>query len=256
MIKAVACFACILMMATVAESEEMITITGEQWPPYNSYVLNPQEPGTMFAILSAILEESDYGYHYAEKAWARAIVDTRSGLFDALIGPGIDDAPDLVFPAEEIAYCRIAFYVRRDSDWRFTGIESLEKVNVGVLKGMTYGKLMDGYVKRHKHDKKRISMMSGQDYLARNFAKLKMGRIDATLDDGLVISHFLKRTNQTDQFTNAGEVGKGYGVHIAFSPKYPHAQKMADMVTAGVRQLRQTGRIERILAKYGAQDWK
>ena len=55
---------------------------------------------------------------------------------------------------------------------------------------------MDDYIRRNKSNKQRIDVISGEDCLARNFTKLKLGRIDATIDDGMVISNFLKRTGQ------------------------------------------------------------
>lgn len=246
----------VVMLAAAADSQELITITGEKWPPYNSYVLDQQRPGFMFEIVQAVFQESGYRFKYTERPWARAIEDTRRGTFNALIGPGKGDAPDFIFPEEEIGFTRNVFYVHGDSDWRFNGVESLNRIRVGVLKSMTYGDLMDDYIRRNKDDKQRIDIISGEDYLARNFTKLKMGRIDATIDDGMVISNFLKRTGQTDQFSNAGAIGEGYGIYIAFSPRYPHAQKLAFTITAGVRKMRQNGQLKRIMLKYGAQDWK
>lgn len=245
-----------VMFAVGADSQEWITMTGEKWPPYNSRVLDPQRPGFMFEIVQAIFEENGYRFKYTERPWARAIEDTRRGAFNALIGPGKGDAPDFVFPEEEIGFTRNVFYVRRDFNWEFNGLESLSRIRLGILKSMTYGDLMDDYIRRNRRNKQRIDIISGEDYLARNFTKLKMGRIDATIDDGMVISSFLQRTGQKDQFRNAGSIGEGYGIYIAFSPKYPHAQKLASIITAGVWKLRQNGELNRIMLKYGAHDWK
>lgn len=234
----------------------LIKITGEKWPPYNNYVNNSSKPGFMFEIISHVFDENGYAFDYTERPWARAISDTREGKCHALIGPAKNDAPDFVFPIEEIGFTVNSFWVKKESGWTFNGIQSLSLVKVGVLLEMTYGKEMDSYIERNKKNKNLIEVIAGKDYLQRNFLKLEKGRIDTTIDDLNVVQYFLKHSKQEDKFKIAGIVENGYGIYLAFSPKYPNARKMVAMIDKGVSQLRATGKLKKILEKYGMTDWK
>jgi polar amino acid transport system substrate-binding protein len=245
-----------LLSVTYAKAKETISISGEKWPPYNSYVIDSRNPGFMFEIVAKILAQNGYDFVYTEQPWARAIESTRTGKFDALIGAAKGDAPDFIFPSEPIGFTRNVIYVRHDATWQFCGLESLPQINLGVLKSMTYGEALDAYILKHQHDKQRISIISGNDYLARNFEKLGLGRIDATIDDQMVIGDFLKRTGRAEKFRMAGAVGEGYGINLAFSPRHPHAKRFAEIISRGVAALRNSNELQTILAKYGAQDWQ
>jgi polar amino acid transport system substrate-binding protein len=234
----------------------LIKITGEKWPPYNNYVNNTSKPGFMFEIISHIFDENRYTFDYSERPWARAVMDTRDGKFHALIGPGKGDAPDFVFPSEAIGFTVNSFWVKKESPWIFEGMQSLPQVTVGGLLGMTYGEEIDKYIEINKKNNNLIDLISGQDYLRRNFVKLEKGRIDTVIDDLIVVKYFLKQTNQEDKFKSAGIVKNGYGIYLAFSPKYPNAKEMADMIGKGVKKLRESGKLKIILEKYGVTDWK
>jgi polar amino acid transport system substrate-binding protein len=42
---------------------------------------------------------------------------------------------------------------------------------------------------------------------------------------------------------------------VSFSPKKDDAKALAAKLTAGIRELRASGELARILAKYGTTDW-
>ncbi len=239
-----------------AAPDIILKITGEQWPPYNNYINDVQNPGFMFEIVERVFEKNKFKFEYSERPWARAINETRAGTFDALIGPGKGDAPDFLFPRENIGFTINSFYVRKDSNWKYSGIASLGDVRLGILKAMTYGTLVDLYVQKNHLNNSLIDMITGESYLARNFVKLKKSRIDATIDDLMVIRFFLKQTGQEDHFKSAGNVKPGYGIYLAFSPRYKKAKELAAVIDSGVQELRSSGELARILFKYGAKDWR
>lgn len=236
--------------------DEFVTMTGEKWAPYNNYIVDRKNPGFMFEIVQAVFKKQNVVFRYTEQPWARAIISTREGKYNALIGPAKGDAPDLIFPEEPIGFTINSFFVRKDSQWTYTGIDSLKRIKLGILKSMTYGAKLDGYIKANQGNRELISTIFGRDYLKRNFIKLRAGRIDATIDDLMVIRYFLQQSDQAGLFREAGTIQEGYGIYIAFSPRYPRAKKMAELVTRGVRALRESGELDPILHKYGTEDWK
>lgn len=249
-------FIIILLLCSPGYCENIFTMTGEKWAPYNNYIIDQNNPGFMLEIVQAVFKKKNISFEYTEEPWARAITSTRKGIYDALIGPAKRDAPDLIFPAEPIGYTVNSFFVLKDFKWQYAGTASLLQIKLGVLKSMTYGEELDYYINAYTNNPERIAMIFGLDYLERNFAKLKAKRIDATIDDLMVIKYFLRQTGQTELFKEAGIIDKGYGIYIAFSPEYSKAQQMADIITTGVRRLRKSGELTAILTKYGARDWK
>lgn len=43
---------------------------------------------------------------------------------------------------------------------------------------------------------------------------------------------------------------------IAFSPALPQSEKYAEILSAGIAELRKSGELKQILSKYGLEDWK
>ncbi len=246
----------ILLINMNAFAQTTISMTGEKWAPYNNYAVDKEQPGFMFEIVQIIFQEHGISVSYEEVPWARAIMHTRFGRTNALIGPAKTDAPDLIFPTEPIGFTKNVFYVKADTNWKFDGIKSLSSIRLGVLKNMTYGEELDRYIAENRKNNRRIIITHGLGYLAKNFFLLDNQRIDATIDDFMVINYFFKQNNNAHKFKAAGTIGQGYGIYLAFSPKYPNAKEMCMLIDNGVAKLRKSGRLKKILAKYGAVDWK
>ncbi len=230
-----------------------LKVAGERWAPFNNWAADPARPGFLIEIVQSILKRAGHTLVYTERPWARAVEETKSGRMDALVGADRHTGSGLVFPGEPIGFSVSRFYVRQDSSWRFTGIESLAQVKVGLLVGATYGQAFDNYVARNR---RAVDPMGGEDYLRRSFIKLGMGRIDAFLEDGTVIAAFLKETDQQGQFKDAGALSQGEAIFIAFSPRFARGKDFATLITEGVRNMRKSGELKTILARYGVIDWK
>jgi polar amino acid transport system substrate-binding protein len=97
-------------------------------------------------------------------------------------------------------------------------------------------------------------MVSGATGLMQNIKKLLAGRIDALIEDRAVFQNYLYQADIPDQFAEAG-VAFEEDVYIAFSPSHPHATEYAGILSAAIVELRASGKLDRILKKYGLQDW-
>ena len=81
-------------------------------------------------------------------------------------------------------------------------------------------------------------------------------RIDALLDDRVVLQYTLKRMKQTELFTEAGMPEDANPVYIAFSPAKPESKKYAEILVKGIEELRKSGELDKIMDKYGMKDWE
>ncbi len=70
-----------------------------------------------------------------------------------------------------------------------------------------------------------------------------------------MFSVFAMKNYIEDAVESAGQVGAPEPVFIAFSPANPRAKEYARILDEGMKKLRSSGRLEKILGKYGIKDW-
>ncbi|THB75581.1 MAG: hypothetical protein D6B28_00005, partial [Gammaproteobacteria bacterium] len=105
-------------------------------------------------------------------------------------------------------------------------------------------------------DSKVISI-AGNDPLERLIKMLIVKRVDAILEDHAVFSYTANRIGFTD-YRYAGDDKSDpvdNKLYIAFSPA-TRSNEYAKLLSKGISNLRKSGELSRILAKYGLKDWK
>lgn len=243
-----------LMCATAARAES-ITISGDIWCPYNC-----AEGGYMIEIARDIFQRNNIEIDYQVMPWADAIDKTREGSIDATVGTSHDDAPDFIFPDSLQGMADMRFWVREDSQWVFSGIPSLENVKLGVIEDYAYSKDLNAYIKQNAADPKRIYIGKGKDALEQNLQMLLKGQLDVIAEDDNVINYYITTKSAEYKIRSVGTPVKRENIadnylYIAFSPKNPKSKKYAAMLDAGMRELRQSGELGRILELYRVNDW-
>ncbi|MCD4720459.1 MAG: transporter substrate-binding domain-containing protein [Desulfobacula sp.] len=245
-------FMFISIVVAVPATAGTITIVADAWPPYNG-LPNTSEPGYGIEIAHQVFKAAGYTVDYKIVPWNRAIIDTREGKYNAIIGANIEDAPDFIFSEEEFGVSKRDFWARKGSSWRFTGIESLLKVRIGAIKDYSYGKELDKFFKKNKE---LVQYVYGQDPLVQNIKKLLSGRIDITVENKNVFLQKAKKMGVSSQIISVGGSGSIDNLYIAFSPKIAKSREYAEIFTKGIRKLKDSGKLEKILAKYGLEYWK
>lgn len=249
----------VLLLACQAHGAraETLTMAADSWCPYNCDAGASQE-GAIVEIAEAAFAKHGITVEYINLPWSRAIVDTRGGKYNAIIGASHDDAPDFVFPAEQQAEMVNAFYVKQGNPWRFGGIESLDHVSIGIIADYTYNKNLDPYLKRYTHDMKRVQVISGDNALEVNIKKLLAGRIGAILEAQDVMQYKIEQMKLADKIAEAGvaERTDQDRLYIAFSPAQKESKKYAQILSKEMQAMRKSGELASILSRYGMKDWK
>ena len=246
----------ILLEAVIcpAVTADEIVLAADEWCPYNC-AQDAEEKGFMVEIAEYCFAQKGHQVKYVTVPWKRAVKGTRSGLFDGLIGAGKDETPDFIFPSIETGLSRHTFYVNKGNTWKYDGLKSLEAITLGVINNYSYGRLFKEYIEPNRLDTDKIQIVSGENALASNIKKLQKGRIDATVEDRLVFLYYLNKTNTPNSFSEAG-IAHVEEVFICFSPKLKKAEEYADILTRGMRELRASGKLAKILKNYGLEDWR
>jgi len=229
-----------------------VTIAADPWCPYNC------EPGSEregFAIDAARLIFAQVGLavDYQLLPWTRALAEARTGRLDAVVGASRPEAPDLVFPDEEIGYSDNGFFVRADMPWTFLGLESLRGLRVALIADYDYGEDFVAVVSQVPGSPG-VVITQGNDALERNFRMLASSRVDVVVSDVAVGLNFLTDFAEKNAIRFAGAQGDADPVYIAFSPAQPRAEEYARVFAEGWRALRASGQLAELLARYGLTD--
>lgn len=233
---------------------ETISLRADVWCPYNC---DPKSDrvGYMIEIAKAAFEPT-HKIDYGNLNWARAIAETRTGAFTAIVGAAKADAEDFVFPALPLGLSSNCFFVKPDSTWTYKDINSLKDSTLGVIKDYAYEDTIDEYVKANGKDPKKVDIVAGDNPLELNIRKVQAGRITTFIEDSSVVANYFFEKKQAPTVKEAGCI-KETPLYIAFGPKNPKSAEFAKVLNDKLVAMRKDGSLKTLLAKYGiTKDWQ
>lgn len=246
---------CILSfaLATTAVADRIV-IAADEWCPLNC-VPESEKPGVMVEIAQAVFSPQGHTVEYKVMNWPRAIREARVGNINAIIGAFKGDAPDFIFPHQELSVLSNTFFVRKDHSWRFSGVKSLQQIQLAAIAGYDYGDELREYIQESGSSK--VSLLSSHDHpLAKGIKLLHRKRVDAVIEADPVFWYTAQELGLKDEFISAGRSEVPEKAYIAFSPALASSADYAQMLSNGVEQLRKSGELEKILQRYGLSDWR
>ncbi len=251
----------VCILCSVLASADVITIVSDIWCPYNCEP-NSNLPGYAIETTKKIFEKSGHKIQYEINPWSRAIILVRIGKSISIIGATKNETPDFIFPDEEIGISMTHFFVKKESKWQYTGINSLKNIKVGVQGEYEYGVLLDDYFLKHK-DTEKVQFIRSEEPLKLNIRKLIVGRVDVIVEDKFVFTNLASYMKVNSKVKVAGlypiENKKEFNsakLYLAFSPKHPKSKEYAAILSAGIKNLRASGELKRIMQKYKLMDWR
>ncbi|UZE95374.1 substrate-binding periplasmic protein [Alkalimarinus alittae] len=230
---------------------ETVTIRADNWFPING---NPESatPGYMIELATRIFGDAGHTVDYQTLPWKRAIVFVRKGLHDCVVGGNRKDTPDFVFPNVSWGVDSAVFYVKKDEKWRYTDLQSITSIQLGLIGGYAYNDEFTAFIKKNKAH---YQLLTAENSLENNIKKLMAERITATLESPLVMQAKLKEMELVDQIIPAGQLGESFDIYIACSPAKASSKALVKLIDEGTQKLRQSGELQTILDKYGVKDW-
>lgn len=231
---------------------DVITIRSDDWCPY--VCDNKEAPGYMVEIATRIFEKQGHQVEFSVVNWARALQEVRLNKATAVLGALHNDAPDFIFPPKPLGVGQNHFYVRKDSNWVYKGADSLGDKRFGVINSYAYGGKVDELIKLRK---KNFISISGEFPLSQILKMMSSERLDAFIENDSVLRYNLAAAHIPQDTYKAVSVSLAHdpNLYIAFSPKNPKSLEYSKMIAKGLTELRQTGELRKILAKYNLSDW-
>ncbi len=242
------------LSAPAAESDQnRLLVVGDLYCPYTC---DPQRgpPGYAVELLQAIFEPRGYEIEYQVLPWSRAQLGVRNQLYSIAIGSSNETHSGLVFPAEPLGYISNHFVVRTESRWRYRGPASLDEISLGFVEGYDYGETLNRFLDQDRAAS-RLQPLTGEDATERILGMLQRGRIDAFIEDKGVAFYLARQLGIRDQLTEAGREGNPIVLFPGFAKNSPRTAAYMRLYDEGIRSMRQNGRLEALLQRYGLQDW-
>ncbi len=243
---------CLMMLTALNIFSDVITIAADEWMPYNG-VPKSDKPGYGIELAEMIFKEAGHTVKYEVIPWNRAVQTTRNGQYTAVIGAFKEDAPDFIYPDVEFGYSINEFFVKVDSKWQYSGLNSLDNKKIGLIKDYSYGDELDEYFSKNS---KNVDFVFGSNPLEMNIKKLVSGRIDVFVEDRNVAAQKIAEINLTEKVKSAGSPSQGNKIYIAFSPKNPKSKEYAEILTKGIKKMEENGELKKLLTKYKLKYWK
>ena len=234
---------------------DKITLVADEWCPYNCKPENKNQ-GFLIDIATTIFEKEGHTIVYAPNIdWEDAIKRTRLGEFSAIIGTDKEEAPDFIFPENSQAQSANAFFVKKESKWQYTDIDSLQNVRLGIINGYSYGNRIDDYIKKNMHNSNKVQAISGNRAIYHNAKKLLFNSIDVMVEDPYVLDYYFHFNKEIMPFKKVAVIDFS-DIYIAFSPKNPNSKKYAKILSDGMLEIKRSGELQKILDKYSIKSKK
>ena len=247
------------LISSAEAQEQLVKLRADEWCPYNC-VPGSKKPGFMVEIAQRSFQISDknkYKIDYQTLNWARSLEYVKAGKIEGVIGAIESEAKGLTIPKVSLGQFKPVFIVNSKTKWRFSNMSELEKNKymIGLIKDYDYDDKIVSFMKKFPN---RIEYTHGDTPLRQLISMLKHGRVQIIVEDEAVFNHMVKQLGEdTKQFTVAGPVSVPKPLFIAFSTSDKNkSEQFAKILTSGMKKLRDTGELDKILGKYGLTDWK
>ena len=225
-----------------------IKFQADRWMPINGRA-DETPPGYAIELLVQVYTDSDT-FTYTLEPWKLALANTHNGVCDAAIGAAIDEADGLIVPKETIGHLQFALWAKIGSAFTYNP-ESLKSAKIGVIEGYTYWPALDKLVKAKNQN---LKVFTGDNPLADALDALIKGEIDVLPEATPVFNWALHERNLAqDDFVQKFTFDSG-DLFIVFH-KSDTGQFLADKWDRKIAELRKSGQLAKILAKYCTQDW-
>lgn len=245
----------LMLIFTPPAYADKIVLASDVWCPFVC-TSDQNRPGFILEVAQTIFATHGHEVEYKNLNWARAISETRIGNVNGILGAFHGDAPDFIFPEQELAIVGNQFFTLKGDPWHYQQVESLGQVKVGAIINYDYGDALNQYFEEHKFTA-RVNMLSGNNHpLKRGIQMLLNNRIDTFIEVGPVFWYTASQMGVSQNLQSAGNIEQQTKTYIAFSPVLASSKPYAQILSTGIQQLRQSGQLQIILHKYGLEDWR
>ena len=243
--------ACLTMMCLIATvlptdaeaAERTVRLTNGEWQPYMSEHIPHYGMGSH--LVTDAFKMVDVAVEYGFFPWKRAYTISKNGKWEGSVGWAYNEDraaafyySDPVFPSSN------AFFHLKGSAFDWETMDDMKDIKIGATLEYIYG---DEFAAAAN------SKLINPEYVASdelNLKKLLNGRIDVFVGNVLVTYAQIRDTfseQEALEFTHHRKVLSSIDLHLILTRANPDSKQLIDVFNDGLRQLRDSGRYEKII---------
>ncbi|MBK8476084.1 MAG: transporter substrate-binding domain-containing protein [Opitutaceae bacterium] len=251
------CFSLALLalpLLAASGADSVVRLCADQWMPYNGDPTDPK-PGYVIELAKAVFEPKGIKVEYTVMPWTEALAAVREGRMNGAIGANKAEGEGLTLPSETIGSISICLVTRTDSKWTYDNLTSFRSVKLGVIKGYAYWPALDSYIARATDKGSGIVCAEGDTPLADLMKQLLAGDLEVVAESEPVLLWHLRSQGIDRNQVRVVFKGSADPIYVAFSPN-DEGKRQAALLDEGVKALRASGELEKLLRRYGLRDWQ
>lgn len=221
-------FVILTSVTAKAVPTKKVTICFDSWPPA---MIPPNgaeqsQHGFLVDMFAEIYSAHGYKITYKRMPYLRSVKEVENGNCD--MGPSAthEVSAKALFSKDPSYISTYTFFARRDSSFKYSGVESLEKVILGNVTGYDYSSIdpkFQEYISRKNN--KMVFTVAGDSAVERIFRLIATGRADTFCEDYNVGSYIISSLGLASKFKYAGEIPSKLQLYAIYNPKDPEKSK-------------------------------
>ncbi|WP_019029729.1 substrate-binding periplasmic protein [Colwellia piezophila] len=232
-----------------------LTVVSDEWCPY---VCDDRAlPGFLVEIVHEIARDNALKIQFSLMPLARALKLAKKNKVDILLALTPQHIADFQLQKSQLSFGGLYndFYVRAGHSWRFqsmTHLSSTLKDNaiLGTINGYHYGEQLNQLLRSNTEH---VYRASGYSPLKKLLKMLQMSRLDILIDSRFTVQYQLSKLSESP-IIYAGTQGDFTPLFLGFSSLL--SKEQVQLFDSGLMTLRQSGKLDAILAKYALTDWQ
>ncbi len=233
-----------LAAGALAQTQDTIRLTNGEWQPY----LSKDAPHHGFAshIVTEAFALVGVAVEYGFFPWKRSFILAKEGDWDgSVVWLDSDDRREFFLYSDPVVPSKTAFFHLKSSDFDWNGYEDLRGVRIGGTLEYAYGKEFDaaekaGIIKTNRAKSDELGLK-----------KLLNGRIEVFPGEVMVTYAQIRDTFPPESaalFTHHPKYVHEEPQYLLLSKKIVGNEAMRDLFNEGLKQLKESGRYDQIIA--------
>ncbi|MCP3942327.1 MAG: amino acid ABC transporter substrate-binding protein [Desulfobacteraceae bacterium] len=226
----------------IAEDKNVHLAT-DPWAPF--YGPELKNGGFFTEIVRESFKRSGYKLSVDFVPWKRAVVQSKEGKFDGLLGAfHTKERETFYIYSNPISTSSLVFVTKKERDIKYTTLKDFKNYQIGTIRGYTYSPGFDNAAYLHKQPVQDVRI---------NIKKLLKGRIDIIIDSRAVILNILKKEfpDHIDSLKIIEPPLKVNSLYVPISKRIENAQQIVDALNKGLQAIIEDETYFNILESYG-----
>lgn len=239
-------------------SGETVTLRADYWFPYNGDP-NSSKPGYLVEIAKRAFAAEGIQVDYQLMPWKGALVNTKNGNIDCVLGASALEARDLLLPKQKLGTTDTGFYARvgEIKPFKYQGLASLRPYRIGMVEDAVHieDPAVVGYLEKYQATEK-VYLSKDHRPVRDLMAQLLANNIDIVIETPAVFKAVAQDLRLHILFEELDVIRSGSPIYIACSKKNPKSAYYLTLLDKAVMQMRANGQLDSLLKRYGLTDWQ